>query len=716
MATLALAKDLLLDYHKLEKRTRSKVSEIVTKFQTRTAHELRADKGTHLEPHVGAADSRARTVRITDNLRGIVLDVGDDEHFVLAHIGTHDATDLWMANNTFRANVATGALEIYDAIAVGDAVRSAPTTVEASPAPSLFAHRRDKDFTQLGIDEDLIVTLRAFTNEDQLMGLLSVLPEGQAQAAIELMGQESVEAIYASVAGSFEPGSIAPDDLATALTTPASQSRFHVVADEDELQEMLAQPLATWRTYLHHTQHDLAYRDWNGPARVTGGAGTGKTVVAIHRAHHLADQLTDRTDKTILFTTFTRNLAQSIEQDLRDLGGTDTLEVIEVLNVDRLAHRIVREAEGENPTPIGGPDLDQLWKTVVAERGTDLSPEFLANEWEQVILAQDCKTRDDYFTASRAGRGIPLDRRDRAEVWKVIEALNRRLADLGRRSYVQLAADAAGYLAARSDKPYQHVVVDEAQDLHEAQWRLLRAAVPEQPNDMFIVGDSHQRIYDRRSSLSKVGIKIVGRSKKLRINYRTTYEILSWAMALLGEDSYEFDDLDGGDDRQTFAGYHSLVHGSRPVPAGAASMKEQLDSLVAQVRAWIDDGVLPEDIGVAARNTTAFDEITKVLENSAVPVCRLDNRLPTGDGVRLGTMHRMKGLEFRCVAVVNCDDDRVPARYALSDRDADPVQHRIDLQRELCLLYVACTRAREALWVGWSGRPSRFLGPVLGQD
>lgn len=712
MAKLALSRDLLSDFAKLQKPAQAAVSKLADQFQKMTAAELRASKGIHLERYARQLDDRARTIRIDDNHRGVVLDVGDDETFILTRIDTHANVDHWMTHNQFRVNEATGALEVHNPTAISEAVASVDTSAPL-PTARLFAHRKDKEFRQLGIDETLLPALRAFTDEDQLLGILGVLPPNQADALILLTGAEDVATLYGQIAGDTRPDEIDPANVAAAVVAPASRQSFHVVTDEAELQEMLAQPLAQWRTYLHHTQHALAYRDsCNGPVRVTGGAGTGKTVVAIHRARHLAGLVTERSGKPILFTTFTRNLAQGIERDLRALGGADVLDVVDVINVDSLAHRIVSGAEQTPPGIAEDDEVKQVWSDVVDELGIPLSPEFLNGEFEQVILAQGIGSRSDYFMATRAGRGVRLARRDRADVWKALEAFLRELTSRGKRTYLQMADTAAGYLASRTVKPYQHVLVDEAQDLHEAQWRMLRAAVPEQPNDMFIVGDSHQRIYDRRTSLSRVGIKITGRSRRLRINYRTTHEILRWALAFLGEDSY--DDLDEGAESQSLATYHSFLHGPDPTMAGFHAKRDQLQGLVEQVMQWIDAGVPDEEIAVAARSGGSLDAAAQALERGGVLSSRLTADLPRGEGVRLGTMHRLKGVEYRCVALVDMDDDSVPLQWVLTDRKADAIQHEADLRRERCTAYVAATRARDDLWVGWSGKPSRFLRPLLG--
>lgn len=718
MAKLAISRQMLGEFARLPHNIQRRVQDLAAMFHRMTVAELNAAQGIHLEPYRNGRDPRARTIRITLNHRGIVMDLGDNHTFVLIRILPHDEADAWMMRNVCRVNEATGALEIVDVVAVEKAVADGTRAAEGAPEQGkLFAHRGDDEFAQLGVDPELLPVLRLLPGEDHLMALLANLPRNQAEALILLTGHESVHVLFGQIAGDIDPAAIDTEDLAAALDAPASHADFHVVRGQDDLEAMLALPLAQWRTYLHASQEALALRpSFSGPVRVTGGAGTGKTVVAMHRARFLADRdPLDGGARRILFTTFTRNLAQSISRDLQTLGGAGLTESVEVLNVDALAARVVKDAEGRQPGVIAGDELSVLWQDLVDANGIDLAVPFLLSEWEQVILAQGCVSQADYFKASRAGRGIRLDRRGRAKVWSAVELLNRELAGRGQRTFLQIAQAAAGYLAARPIKPYGHIVVDEAQDLHEQQWRLLRQAVAPGPDDLFIVGDSHQRIYDRRSSLSKVGINIVGRSHRLRINYRTTHEILAWALSLLGEG--DFDDLDAGPDNHDFAGYHSLLHGSPPELSGSRTRQQMQEALTERVLSWIDQGIAPEDIGIAVRSGFEMAPLRDVVtRRTSQAVQVLGRELDTGAGIRIGTMHRMKGLEFRCVALVGVDDGSVPQPNALADRSADEVQHRTDLQRELCLLYVACTRAREHLWVGWSGIPSRFLGPVLRSD
>ncbi len=713
MTTLAVSKDLFARYGRLDPGARSRVEELAIKCQQLTMQDLRDSKGLHLEPYQNQRDPRARTIRLGDNHRGIVMLPDRAEMIVLVDILPHQEADRWMLRNEFRVNEATGALEIVDVSGLGELLAETPTSADSSAADAsapLYAHRSDKEFSQLGVDASLLPLLRVVQSEDQLEPLLSVVPQGQADALILLTGEEPTDVLYAAIVGQSAPQEVDPEDIAGAISAPASSSQFHVIEDQAELADMLAKPLAVWRTYLHPTQRDAAYKaTYNGPARVTGGAGTGKTVVAIHRAKALADAL-DSSDrgKPILFTTFTRNLAQSIEQDLVALGGADLLDKVDVLNVDRVAHQVVTDAEGAAPGIIKQEWLNDIWQTAVDEVGSDLPVTFMLQEWEQVVLAQGVESRDAYFTASRAGRGTPLDRRSRAGVWKVIEAATGEMARKRQRTFLQIASDAAGYLATSAVKPYRHVVVDEGQDLHESQWRLLRAAVASGPNDLFIVGDSHQRIYDRRSSLSKVGIEVRGRSRRLRINYRTTHEILRWSLAVLGEG--DFDDLDTGTDTQDQAGYHSFLHGPPPTIAGFDTTADMATGLAERVVQWISDGIEPSEVGVATRAQGSFSVIERALRDAGLLCFRLGRDLKFGDGVAIGTMHRMKGLEYRCMAVAGVGADHVPSPQALAVVAGDAAETELETRRERCLLYVACTRAREDLWVGYSGDPSPFLG------
>ena len=698
MPKLAIAKDFLPDYAALDKQVRHKVEEVFAKFTSHT------HAGLHLEKLAVARDPRVRTIRIDQHYRGIVMAPDRGDTYLLVRVLPHDKADQWVASNALNVNAATGALEVENVLAIEQQMQTAGDRGSVQ-AVSLFAGRSVKDFTRIGIPAKLVPVLARIVTDDELDGLLEALPQSQADGLRMLAAGYTVEQAWEELVAGESPGKVDTGDVEAALARPASQAMFYVVGGADELLDVLNRPFDLWRTFLHPTQRRLAYRErFAGSVRVTGGAGTGKTVVAMHRAKALAA----RSDQRILLTTFTRNLAVAMENDLRLLGGAELLEHVEVLNVDRLAWRIVREAEGKMPALATDAEQQGLWRNVVDELGLPFSAAFLQQEWLQVVLAQGIASRDAYLAVPRPGRGVRLSRRQRVEVWKGIERFTNRLVELGKRTHTQIADAAAGFLAARSIKPYGHVIVDEAQDLHPAQWRMLRAAVAEGPNDLFILADTHQRIYDNR--VASLGINVRGRSYRLRLNYRTTHEILKRALDLLSGEA--FDDLDSGED--TLRGYRSQFHGPPPRLKGYRAVGAELAGLVETVRGWLDQGVPLEDVGVAARTMRSAEDAYRALEAAGLAARLLgpdDGHADRGE-VNVGTMHRMKGLEFRCMAVIAVRKDLLPLPSAVTPAIEDPVAHRQDLQRERCLLYVACTRARDDLLISWTGEPSPFLGPA----
>lgn len=708
MAKLALSRDFLPEYARLEKSIQKKVDDAIGKFEHHT------HAGLNLEKLGGTKDPRVRTIRIDQGYRGIVMAPDAGDTYVLVHVLKHSESDKWVTRNVFSVNQATGALEVQDIVALQGATETLSAVDTVVP---LFATQRVKDFTRLGIPEQLVPMLQKLETESELDGLCLLLPPGQADALKMLAAGYSVDEAWGELlAGSEDPGVVDVTDVDAALERQSSSSMWYVVqGGADEVVDMLNRPFALWRTFLHPKQRQLAYRDtYRGPAQVTGGAGTGKTVVALHRAGHLASQFgsTPRAQKPILFTTFTRNLARSIEANLELLAGPEILATIDVVNVDRVAADVVRRAEGHHAKRIEESDEAALWEDVIAELGLSLDPRFLDAEWRQVILAQAVTTREDYFGAARAGRGVALTRLQRADVWKAQEVFLDRLTEMSVRTHLQVANDAARLLAEQAVKPYRHVIVDEAQDLHPAQWRMLRAIVAEGPNDLFVVGDSHQRIYDTRVSLSKLGINVRGRSHRLRLNYRTTHEILVWTLGLLTGET--FDDLDDGAD--SLIGYRSELHGPSPTVTGYASLNDEIDGLVEAIRQWVDDGVAPEDIAVAARTGELFADVATALENVGIASTVLGGSADTetdAPGVALSTMHRMKGLEFRCVALLDAGRGRLPLEWTLTPAGMDDLERKREIQRERSLAYVACTRARDSLRVSWHGDPSEFIEPLL---
>ena len=703
MAILVFAKEFLDDFAKLEPAVRQKVRELPDKFE----HSVQT--GVHLEKLTGARDNRVRTVRVDRFWRGVVVRLGK-ARYALLRVLAHDKANAWATRQQFGVNPVTGLVEILDIPTVETKVQAVTATATAE-ATSLFEDRRDRDFTAVGIEEELVPILRRIVDEAELYAIANYLPDAQGDAALLLADGKTTDEVWAELAHDYDlsGGEIDTDDIHTALREPGTQSHFAVTSNDAELVALLSGDFEAWRTFLHPTQRSVAHRPvFNGPAKVTGGAGTGKTVVAIHRARFLAQQLIDSGDDTsrVLVATYTNSLGDNLDRTLRGFCSPQQYRRLQVATVDSFARQTLAAAK-LRVRPVHNSTLRQLADQATSMAGLDdegRDGRFLLTEWEQVILAHEMTTLVDYVTSPRPGRGSRLNRSSRKQVWA---ALERLLGDLEHRkvvTYLQTADRAADLLAGRTSKPFAHVIVDEAQDLHPAQWRLLRQAVAAGPNDLFIVGDAHQRIYDHHVSLLRQGIDTRGRSKRLKINYRTSQQILGWTLGILT--GQPIDDLDG--DIESEVGYRSAFDGPIPTIQKFAIPAEEAEFVAAQVQEWIEEGVSHSTVGITARRHRDLHAVQRALDETDIRWTEIgaDTKRP---GVQVGTMHSCKGLEFARLAVVAANYDNLPLPAAVTPAAEDQTQHDLEVLRERCLLYVACTRARDELIVTTSGTPSNLL-------
>ncbi|MFD8174921.1 UvrD-helicase domain-containing protein [Streptomyces sp. NPDC059709] len=711
MPQLAFANSFWESYDALEKPVRNGVRKAMQKFQQLTVPELQQDKGLHLESVEKAADRRMRTIRINDFWRGVVLapDDGSDV-FLLVNVVRHDDAYTWAAKRLYTTNSATRALEVRNVRAIEQLTPQLEKA--AATAPSLlFAAYSDTVLRELGLDDQVLRAVRTVIDKAQLEAFVTLLPEDQFEVLQYLAEGFPPEEVYRDVVAVRRRVHAGPDpDETLAAAIANTSSRITLVSGPEELAEILEKPFTAWRVFLHPSQRRVAYRvSYGGPVQVTGGPGTGKTVAALHRVKHL---LTRSPDTRILLTTYTNALAASLRENLGLLldGEESLLNRVEVTTVNAYARGVVARVEGSVPSPVGDREERQLWQRVVKKLGLPWTEQFLAQEYRHVVLAQDVRTLEAYRSVARRGRGSALGPARREQLWPAVELFESMLRDQRATTHLKVCARAAELLAA-SAPTHDHVVVDEAQDLHPAQWRVLRGAVAPGSDDLFLTGDPHQRIYDSRVSLGSLGISVAGRTHRLRINYRSTEEILAWSTGILA--TVSVDDL-GGEGSDTLAGYRSLLHGRRPQVAGYGSEQAEVAALVERVQGWIAQGIAPSEIGVCTRFNVLLDKVYDRLTAAGVPVVRVKDGQGSGvDGVRLATMHAMKGLEFRCVAVLGVTAGAVPFAREVTPVSVDSLQHDSDLMRERCLLFVACTRAREALAVTWSGAGSPFIPDSL---
>lgn len=704
---VAIGDDILDCLSKLPKSAYAKATKFIMRF--------RADPkspGINYERIQNAKDENLRSVRIDQNLRGIVLAPEKGNVYVLLWVDNHDDAYKWALNRIARVNVASGSLQVFSVDEQTVQEKAKPER----PQPGLFDDLRDRELARLGVPEELVSAVRSIRTDVDLEKAEDQFPPDAYEGLYMKAAGYSYEEVMVELDRKDDDSSVAADDFEAALQTDESKRKYWVADNEDELQRMLDAPLEKWRVFLHPSQRKLVERDWNGPVRVLGGAGTGKTVAAMHRARWLAERRSFKSTDRILFTTFTSNLAADIQANLRSICDKDLLSHIEVINLDAWVSSFLK-ARGESRKIVfpGDEQLDGFWNEAVNNYGQGLALEtkFFQDEWSAVVQANSATNRDDYIGASRIGRGTRLDRKKKAEIWNVFEAYRARLDEEG-----LLEPDDAYRLAREtlSSKPhtlpYKAVVVDEAQDMGPAAFRLLRAIIPvaeDHPdtNSFFIVGDGHQRIYGRRVVLGRCGVNIRGRSRKLRVNYRTSDEIRKWALAIL--EGVDVDDLDDG--RDDAKGYRSLFHGPVPAVTHTKNQAEEIQELTDWVRQLEAEGVEDKDICIIARDNRTLATFDGLIGDQGFDTHLLkrrqaeDRRIP---GIRLATMHRAKGLEFMAVALVAMNDGLVPHVLALRAAPDEAGREEI-VNSERMLVYVAATRAKNRLLVTSSGKPSRIL-------
>jgi hypothetical protein len=619
--------------------------EFMLKFQTDPT-----SPGINYETIQGAKDRNFRSVRIDQNYRGIIFKAPKDNAFVWLHVDKHDDAYAWAAKRKMGINPVNGALTLTNVNFVEETVQRSATASPSEPEPA-FAALSDRDLMALGVPQEMLPAARTIRSEGDLDDMQPELPVEAYEGLFLVLAGDPVSSILAARETRVDRD-IDTEDFASAADRDESRARFYVVEGENDLQEILSAPLEQWRVFLHPTQRRLATRNVNGPSRILGGAGTGKTVLAMHRARHLASALAGTDDK-LLFTTFTTNLALDIEDGLKSICAPEQMQRIEVINLDALVFRLLKARRYEHEIAF---DFEArcapVWEDAMADFDPTLgvSREFVREELEQVVLAQGLTSRDAYREAPRRGRGVLLSRKKRDALWAIFEEYRLQLSARGLKEPDDAYRDACALLA-KETPPYAHAVVDETQDFGPQALKLIRALVPPGPNDLMFVGDGHQRIYAKnKATMGSCGIDIRGRARKLYLNYRTTEEIRREAIALL--EGMEIDDLDGGSDELTR--YRSLLHGPRPERIEGASMESIRDGLldfIAQSLADHQDA----KVGVMAGTVKLRDQLAKQIRDAGYNVATVNHRerLSRKDArIFAMTLHRAKGLEFDTVAVV----------------------------------------------------------------
>ena len=682
MAKLMLHRNLLKHFGKLPTKVQKRVAEWIDIFQENPNDPsigLHALKETMVDPKVRGGD-------LPGGYRAIVVAPEKGDTYLLVHIDAHDKAYEWAKNKRFEVHGATGIFQLFDVEETKAAVDKQEGAVKKDESYPL-SDLTDDDFFKIGIPEPLIPAVRAIQSDGSLEALTDYLPPdcrdvlfGVAsgmtidQALEDMLGIEGEKTAVVQGTGDFSKIDQSPNfDLV-------------LVEGQEDLKEILSASMEEWRIFLHPYQKKLVQWETKGPMNMNGAAGTGKTVALMHRAVYLAGKVENPKDQ-VLLTTFTTNLSIAVKNMIHRLNP-HSAERIEVTNLHALARTICLRS-GWRGRIAQEEDLDDIWKEVWLDPNLEELPmqrEEMKKEYDLVIDPNGIDEEEVYLTTVRSGRPR-ISRKQRRAAWPIFRSFQRGLKKRNLLTFEGAIHQARLSIEQGNFQKYAHVLVDEIQDFSLEALRLIRALSPTEEgirDPLCTAGDGHQRIYRTKIPLSRAGINIRGRSRRLKINYRTSEQIRKFAQGILK--GVEIDDLDGG--IAIVVGDHSAFKGPEPMIEACKSVKDEADAVVAWAQILLDDhGLSTYDICV----TPYKAEIRSAFTAAEIPTYELKPREddPGSDipGIRLGTIKRIKGLEFRAVALA-CADPQDPMN-GLDQADL----------RERCERYVAATRAREHLLV-----------------
>lgn len=638
-----------------------------------------------------AQDKNFWSVRVNRDIRIIVH--RSQSSLLLCYVAHHDDAYKWAEKRKLETHPTTGAAQLVEIRERVEEIRVpyyVNVEVTAPPKPLLFAKFQDEELLKYGVPFEWLTDVKN-SNEDSILELANHLPAEAAEAVLEI------------AVGRTPRAPVAIPQPVNPFEHPDAKRRFRMMSDVEALERALDSPWEKWTVFLHPDQQELVEKDFNGPARVSGSAGTGKTIVALHRAAHLARQ---NTESRVLLTTFTDALANALKEKLKHLiGKTPRLaERLEIYSMDAVAQRLHR-FNAQKKTQLKKDELFKLVSNFTEQAdGLKYSKLFVFEEWLQVVDAWQITSWEKYRDVRRLGRKTKLTESQRQALWAIFEKVNAELKNLNAVSMAGIYLDLTNSFSEKKSSPYDFVVVDEAQDISIPQLRFLAALGGDRPNALFFAGDLGQRIFQQAFSWKSLGVEVRGRSKTLRVNYRTSHQIRMQADRLLGP---SVADVDGYEDDRTST--ISVFNGPLPLIKNF----DTLDGEISFVSGWIEnllnDGYEPHEIGVIVRSENELDRATTAVEKAGMPYKILDSYIQLAHGsAAICTMHLAKGLEFRAVVVMACDDEIIPSQERIeSVADNADLEEVYDTERHL--LYVACTRARDRLLITSGELPSEFL-------
>lgn len=672
----------------LPKQIQKKTRDFLKKFK-----ENPTSSAINYEKIISFVDQSLRTVRIDGKYRAIVQAPENGGSFHLLWVDNHDEAMDWAKNKKFEWNKVTQGFQLFEQ-PENQEIRSTDSILESKP---LFDFLTDADLIAIGTPELMLNLVRSFTSIDNLNNNKNNLPIDVYEYLFYLFEGISLEEILDDI----NAGKADKDPM---QSNNALKHAF-IITDDTQLEEILNGSFEKWKIFLHPSQRNLSYRDYNGPIKVTGGAGTGKTVCALHRAKYLVDKV-GVFNPPILFTTYTKSLTQYLRETIKGLGIA--AGQVEINNIDKLIYELANNQQykifNSKVGYLTNEQEKQVWSRAIERIPSQFNEDFYFSECNEVIIPQNITSVESYQTASRIGRNYRIGRKDKEEIWLVIKEFQKQKA--GNYSKLELCILLTTFFNKQKVKPFSFVVCDEVQDFSNPELSLLRSLVDEKENDMFLVGDPYQNIYKRSLSFAKSGIVVKGRrSRKLKINYRTTEEIKHLAMKIVS--NLEVDDFDGNE--ENLKGYLSLLHGNQPSYETFVKPEDEDKFILEKLKLFIiDESIIPNEICISARTNNGLDEIKKMLNTANIKYLDLSSSKHNINAVNVSTFHNMKGHEFKIVFVKGMSENTVPFIHNnypnLTEKERQSYE-----QQERSLYYVVFSRAIQSVFITGVGEKSEWI-------
>ena len=659
--------------------------------------DLALDKlsGLNLEPLKEPKDPNFWSVRVNEDIRIILHKSG--ETYLLCYVGHHAAAYDWPLYRKLEVHPKTGAMQLVTMKeVVQEIIRRVvvEVAVAAPPKPTLGKLLTDDEMLAFGVPPELLDDVRD-VNEDGFTGIYMHLPEEAAEALLQVLTGKKPRVPQPVVPGT-DP-----------YAHPDAQRRFRNISNVEELRRAFDYPWDKWLVFLHPEQRQLVERDYSGPARVSGSAGTGKSIVAVHRAVHLARK---NPEARILLTTISEVLANDLRHKRDQLISNEPriAERVEVLALPAIAVRLYRAQFGAPKLATRAEVRALIGAAAQAVGGHKFRLPFLYSEWEHVVDAWQVHTWEQYRDVARLGRKTRVAEPQRRVLWSIFEKAIAALEAGTLLTEAGLFTKLAGALAKSGQAPFDYAVVDESQDISVPHLRYLAVLGKTRKDALFFSGDLGQRIYQQPFSWRSLGVDIRGRSRTLQVNYRTSHQIRQQADRLLNAVVADVDE-----NQEVRNGTVSVFDGEAPLVSVLGSVAEESAAVAQWIVARLKGGANPHEIGVLVRTEAEYPRARAALEAAQAPYKVLDENVATQAGhVSITKIELAKGLEFRCVAVMACDADIIPLESRIDSAADEPDQREV-FETERHLLYVACTRARDYLLVTSAKSPSEFLDDLM---